>query len=103
MYKRINWLVILFAVICLFCAPSDSHTQEYDWAALDEESFESFPPTGKIMDAIGITEGMTVGEVGAGGESNVIIRTAEQAGYRLVKLETFMPQDDIYVFELKSP
>jgi SAM-dependent methyltransferase len=195
----------------LFCAPNEPQAHEYDWAALDEESFESFQPTDKIMDTIGITEGMNVGEVGAGGgrvavrvakrvgpsgkvyanditesaleymrqrckkdkitnmeivegtltdprfpratldavyltntfrhldkplevlrniapslkpsgklaiidmkryrqqaegeagsESNPVIRIAEQAGFRLIKLETSMPRDDIYVFELKS-
>lgn len=208
MSKRKYWLVLFYAVLFLFCTPSDSQVQEYDWASIDEESFESFQPTDKIMDTLGIQEGMAVGEVGAGGgrvavrvakrvgpsgkvyanditesaleymrqrirrdiitnmeviegtltdprfpkktldvvyltntyrhldnplevlknigaslrpagilgiidskryrqeaggESNEIIRNAEQAGYRLYKMETFMPRDDIYVFELKSP
>lgn len=205
----------LFATVCtallIFCAPSDPQAQEYDWASIDEESFESFQPTNKIMKTIGITKGMIVGEVGAGGgrvavrvarmvgpsgrvyanditasaldymrrrirrdnitnmeiiegtltdprfpektldvvyltntyrhldrplevlrniapslkptgrlgvidmkryrldaergsggQGNDLIRTAEQAGFKLVKLETSLPRDDIYVFEIKS-
>ena len=60
-------LVALCAAAPLFCAPDDAHPQEYDWASIDEESFESVQPTGKIMDTIGITKGMAVGEVGAPG------------------------------------
>ena len=38
----------------------------------------------------------------AGEESNEVIKNAEQAGFRLMKLETSLPRDDIYVFELAS-
>jgi len=55
------------------------HAQEYDWAAIDEESFESFQSTDKIMEVIGINEGMKVGEVGAGG-GRVIVRVARRVG-----------------------
>ena len=197
--------------LLILCAPSDPQAQEYDWAAIDEESFESWQPTEKIMETIGVTEGMSVGEVGAGGgrvaarvarmvgpsgkvyanditasaldymrqrvrrekimnmeviegtltdpgfpgkaldvvyltntyrhldrplevlrnikpalkptgrlgiidmkryrqdaerasgeQVNTVIRTAEQAGFKLVKLETSLPRDDIYVFEIKT-
>jgi hypothetical protein len=54
--KRISWLVLSCVVLFLFCAPSEPQAHEYDWAALDEESFESFQPTDKIMETIGITK-----------------------------------------------
>ncbi len=72
-------MFILCTALFLFCAPSDSQVQEYDWASIDEESFESFQPTGKIMDTIGIREGMSVGEVGAGG-GRVAVRVAKRVG-----------------------
>lgn len=55
------------------------HAQEYDWAAIDEEAFESFQPTDVIMDSIGVRQGMSVGEVGAGG-GRVIVRVARLVG-----------------------
>jgi ubiquinone/menaquinone biosynthesis C-methylase UbiE len=59
--------------------PWFSMAQEYDWAAIDEESFESFQSTEKIMNIIGIKEKMTVGEVGAGG-GRVAVRVAKKVG-----------------------
>jgi ubiquinone/menaquinone biosynthesis C-methylase UbiE len=56
-----------------------SKAREYNWAAIDEEAFESFQPTDKIMDVIGISEGMNVGEVGAGG-GRVCVRVARRIG-----------------------
>jgi len=35
-------------------------------------------------------------------EKNEIIKNADLAGFRLVKLETFLPEDDIYLFQLKN-
>jgi SAM-dependent methyltransferase len=67
----------LFLCLCLMdFAPQ---AQEYDWAAIDEEDFESFQPTGHIMDVIGIRPGMKVGEVGAGG-GRVCVRVARRIG-----------------------
>jgi len=63
--NRIAWFVTVCAFLFILYSPSDSQTHEYDWASIDEESFESFQPTDKIMAAIGITEGMRVGEVGS--------------------------------------
>ena len=79
MSKQIYWLMLFCAALFLFCAPNEPQAHEYDWAALDEESFESFQPTDKIMDTIGITEGMNVGEVGAGG-GRVAVRVARRVG-----------------------
>ena len=33
---------------------------------------------------------------------NEILKNAGRAGYKLMRLETFLPQDDIYLFQLKS-
>lgn len=54
-------------------------SQEYDWGAIDEEAFEIDHPTGLIMKAIGVIEGMTVAEVGAGG-GRVAVRVARLVG-----------------------
>lgn len=74
----------IYRILCIivlsgFLLPSAPKTQEYDWAAIDEEAFESFQPTGKIMDIIGVEEGSTVGEVGAGG-GRVAVRVAKRVG-----------------------
>jgi len=65
--------------LCLCFLAFVPQAQEYDWAAINEEDFESFQPTGQIMDIIGIKEGMTVGEVGAGG-GRVCVRAAGRVG-----------------------
>lgn len=71
---------ILFAIVLIgLIFPMLSATQEYDWAAIDEEAFESSQPTEKIMDIIGIETDMTVGEVGAGG-GRVAVRVAKRVG-----------------------
>ncbi len=74
----------IYRILCIivlsgFLLPSSPKSQEYDWAALDEEAFESFQPTEKIMDIIGVKEGSTVGEVGAGG-GRVAVRVAKRVG-----------------------
>jgi len=73
---RILLLIVLFG----FLLPSSTKPQEYDWAAIDEEAFESFQPTEKIMDIIGVKEGSIVGEVGAGG-GRVAVRVAKRVGF----------------------
>ena len=79
MIKRIYLMALFCASAFLFCTANEPQAHEYDWAAIDEESFESFQPTDKIMDTIGITEGMNVGEVGAGG-GRVAVRVARRVG-----------------------
>lgn len=78
MDQKITRILFILMLVSLLI-PSLSMTQEYDWAAIDEESFESFQPTGKIMDIIGIEEKMIVGEVGAGG-GRVAVRVAKRVG-----------------------
>ena len=66
-------------LLCLYFMAYLPQAQEYDWAAINEEDFEAFQPTKRIMDVIGIHEGMRVGEVGAGG-GRVCVRVARRVG-----------------------
>jgi ubiquinone/menaquinone biosynthesis C-methylase UbiE len=75
--KILSSVFTILMTFCLLGFVPQAH--EYDWASIDEESFESFQPTDKIMDVIGIEEGMSVGEVGAGG-GRVIVRVAKRVG-----------------------
>lgn len=72
---RILSTVLFMGLLC----PAFPIAQDYDWASIDEESFESFQPTEKIMDIIGVKEEMTVGEVGAG-SGRVAVRVAKRVG-----------------------
>lgn len=75
--RQIHYTTAVLWSLLLLLFPAGA--QEYDWAAIDEEAFESFQPTDTIMDVLGITEGMHVGEVGAGG-GRVIVRVARRVG-----------------------
>jgi ubiquinone/menaquinone biosynthesis C-methylase UbiE len=79
MNHKIFRILFLISVMALLF-PTFPMAQEYDWGAIDEESFESFQPTEKIMDIIGVKEEMTVGEVGAGG-GRVAVRVAKRVGH----------------------
>jgi ubiquinone/menaquinone biosynthesis C-methylase UbiE len=76
-HKISRILILIVFMASLFS--TFSVAQEYDWEAIDEESFESFQPTEKIMDIIGVREKMTIGEVGAGG-GRVAVRVAKIVG-----------------------
>jgi ubiquinone/menaquinone biosynthesis C-methylase UbiE len=78
MYPTRNLYPVLVAVFIL-ASPLALRSQEYDWAAIDEEGFEKTQPTEKIMDVIGIKAGMFVAEVGAGG-GRVAVRVARRVG-----------------------
>jgi ubiquinone/menaquinone biosynthesis C-methylase UbiE len=75
--KRFPSIPTLILFLCI--SGHVTQAQEYDWASINEEDFESFQPTGHIMDVIGIKEGMSVGEVGAGG-GRVCVRVAKRIG-----------------------
>jgi len=79
MNHKIFRILLLISVMALLF-PTFPMAQEYDWAAIDEEIFESSQPTEKIMDIIGVKEKMTVGEVGAGG-GRVAVRVAKRVGH----------------------
>ncbi len=49
------------------------------WSAEWEEQFESFQPSEKIMDRIGVEPGMVVGEIGAG-NGRFAVKVAERVG-----------------------
>lgn len=61
---------LLANTVCLFLLVSwlapKSVTSQERWSKEWEEMIEITQPSGKIMDAIGIKPGMTVGEIGAG-------------------------------------
>jgi ubiquinone/menaquinone biosynthesis C-methylase UbiE len=78
MNKKICRILFLFFVLSSLL-PAAPMTQEYDWGSIDEEAFESFQPTEKIMDIMGVEKNMTVGEVGAGG-GRVAVRVAKRVG-----------------------
>jgi len=78
MNHKIFKLLFLIAVMALVIS-SFPMAQEYNWGAIDEESFESFQPTEKIMDIIGVKNKTIVGEVGAGG-GRVAVRVAKRVG-----------------------
>jgi len=75
--KRFPACIAAILLVLPLGLPSRQH--EYDWAKIDEEAFEKVQPTGKIMDVIGITAGMQVGEVGAGG-GRVAVKVARRVG-----------------------
>ncbi len=74
-------VLIRFMFICylliLFC-PFSAITQER-WSKEWEEMIEATQPSGKIMDAIGIKQGMTVAEIGAG-NGRLAVRLAGRVG-----------------------
>ena len=76
MNHKISKLLFLIAVMALVFS-SFPMAQEYNWGAIDEESFESFQPTEKIMNIIGVKNKTIVGEVGAGG-GRVAVRVAKR-------------------------
>lgn len=79
MNHKISDTLVVIACALGLLMPLLSVAQEYDWDAIDEEAFESFQPTEKIMDIIGVEKDMSVGEVGAGG-GRVAVRVAKRVG-----------------------
>ncbi len=65
-------LLVLIALYLIFF-------QEKRWSQEWEESFESFQPSLKIMDLIGIKKDMYVGEIG-GGNGRFAVRVARRVG-----------------------
>lgn len=74
-------VLIRFMFICyllfLFC-PLGAITQER-WSKEREERIESLQPSDKIMDTIGIKQGMVVAEIGAG-SGRLAVRLAKRVG-----------------------
>ncbi len=73
----------IFITLCLFIVvqlilPLDGISQGR-WSKEWEEKFEKSQPSPKIMDAIGIKQGMTVAEIGAG-NGRLAVRLAERVG-----------------------
>jgi tRNA A58 N-methylase Trm61 len=70
-------LVLLSAAIVVFLISSCERGGR--WSKEWEEQFESFQPSGKIMDALGIRPGMVVGEIGAG-NGRFAVKVATRVG-----------------------
>jgi len=71
--------VLLLAVILQGCLAGLACDREGRWSEAWEEKFESFQPSGTIMDILGIEPGMTVGEIGAG-NGRFAVRVAARVG-----------------------
>lgn len=67
-------LIVLIALYLIFLQDKSRR-----WSQEWEESFESFQPSLKIMDLIGIKEDMYVGEIG-GGNGRFAVRVARRVG-----------------------
>ncbi len=76
--KRFLYIILIavLAVILYFVFVKDKTKR---WSQEWEESFESFQPSAKIMDLIGIKEKMYVGEIGAG-NGRFAVKVAKRIG-----------------------
>jgi ubiquinone/menaquinone biosynthesis C-methylase UbiE len=70
-----SYLFLIFAALVLVCSCEEQGRWSKEW----EEKFESFQPSGKIIDVMGIKPGMHVGEIGAG-NGRFAVRVAERVG-----------------------
>jgi SAM-dependent methyltransferase len=67
---------IWMAMVVLFVSSCDRGGR---WSEEWEEQFESFQPSGRIMDVLGIKPGMVVGEIGAG-NGRFAVKVAARVG-----------------------
>jgi ubiquinone/menaquinone biosynthesis C-methylase UbiE len=74
--KQILFLLVAVPLLPLLYASCDGGGR---WTAEWEESFESFQPSEKIMDRIGVEPGMVVAEIGAG-NGRFAVKVAERVG-----------------------
>lgn len=77
MLKKKYVLVFIFTLIFIFSFLVISRIGK--WSKKWEEKFEIFQPSEKIMDIIGIKEGMIVGEIGAG-NGRFAVKVAQRIG-----------------------
>jgi ubiquinone/menaquinone biosynthesis C-methylase UbiE len=69
-------LLILLAVVPFLWTACEGGGR---WSKEWEERFESFQPSGRVMDSIGVEPGMVVGEIGAG-NGRIAVRVASRVG-----------------------
>jgi len=62
---KVNFCLLYFTIIIIL-PTFYSCTKHGRWSKEWEEKFESFQPSDKIMDIVGVRSGMHVGEIGAG-------------------------------------
>jgi len=72
-------IVLVLAFILSIGLTGPACDREGRWSEAWEEKFESFQPSGAIMDILGIEPGMTVGEIGAG-NGRFAVRVAARVG-----------------------
>ena len=71
-------IVVFSIVVGLMLGVSGASTEDHD----------SWQQPEKVMDVIGVKPGMTISEVGA--------------GYELVRTETFLSRDNIYIYHVEK-
>ena len=75
--KTVSILVLLSSAILVFLVNSCERGGR--WSKEWEEQFETFQPSDKIMDVLGIRPGMIVGEIGAG-NGRFAVKVAARVG-----------------------
>jgi SAM-dependent methyltransferase len=76
--KKITLVLVLLSaaiVVFLTCSCERGGRWSKEW----EEQFESFQPSGKIMDVLGVGPGMVIGEIGAG-NGRFAVKVAARVG-----------------------
>lgn len=83
----------LYFIILVFLAFLYSCEEQGRWSKEWEEKFETFQPSNKIMDVIGIQAGMQVGEIGADNERFAV---------KVAAIDTSFAYDNVYIFKLQE-
>jgi len=79
LYPFISKIFLIFVLLVFFCSLNQSCKKSRRWSKEWEEAFESFQPTDKILDTIGVKPNMVIGEVGAG-NGRVAVKAAAIVG-----------------------
>jgi SAM-dependent methyltransferase len=79
LYPFISKIFLIFVLLVFFCSINQSCKKRRRWSKEWEEAFESFQPTNKILDTIGVKSNMVIGEVGAG-NGRVAVKAAAIVG-----------------------
>ncbi|HVP89977.1 MAG TPA: alpha/beta hydrolase-fold protein [Terriglobales bacterium] len=90
--------LLFFALSALLLRPALPVPQTARETAIERQTNERQPP-GKVLPAVGVKPGMVIGEVGAGRGRY----TAHLAGLRVVRVETFLERDNIFILRVKAP
>lgn len=77
--KHQRYFIFLFGLILYVSLWGYGKQHRYDWDKVDEKVLNERQPPDKVMDALGVRQGMKVGEVGAGG-GRYAVKMAERVG-----------------------